>query len=319
MKDPWDRTEFAPRRARAFIDLLRPFTLLAPAIGGISGAMLAMVVEGTIRAPYFDITAPFIHWPSLPFYRLVSGILSLVILNAASNTLNQVYDLDIDRVNKSYRPIPSGLISRTEGLWLSVIMYAFAIWRAAFVSRWFVLLVSILAIITISYSVPPLRLKKRLWLSNISIAIPRGMLGFVAAWTIMGDLTDPIPWVLGSIMAVFLIGSTTTKDITDVVGDSMHGIRTLPVFYGKKRSIAYSIPFFIFPFILMGFYWAVGILPDVSLLLAAIFLLWSLVVVVLLVREGDREDEHFENSPAWKQMYLLLMGMQVGFLLMYLV
>jgi 4-hydroxybenzoate polyprenyltransferase len=30
------------------------------------------------------------------------------VLNAASNALNQIYDLEIDRVNKPLRPLPSG-------------------------------------------------------------------------------------------------------------------------------------------------------------------------------------------------------------------
>ena len=32
-------------------------------------------------------------------------------LNAASNVLNQVHDLDLDRINKPERPIPSGAVS----------------------------------------------------------------------------------------------------------------------------------------------------------------------------------------------------------------
>jgi len=317
MKDPWEKAEYAPRRLRAFIDLVRPFTLLAPAIGGLSGAVLAMIVSGGYQAPYLDQTFPFVHIPPLPMHRLLSGMVTLVILNAASNALNQVFDLDIDRVNKSYRPIPSGMITSREGLWISIVLYSLALWRAAFVNRYFVLLVSLLIIITILYSVPPVRLKKRLWVSNISIAVPRGLLGFVAAWSILGDLHDPTPWVLGSIMAIFLIGSTTTKDITDVPGDRMFGIRTLPVVYGKKLAIVLSIPFFIFPFFLMGCYWALELLPWTAIYLSGFMMAWSLVTIFMLVRQGDREDIHFENSPAWKQMYLMLMGMQVGFVLMY--
>ncbi|MDG6224363.1 MAG: UbiA family prenyltransferase [Candidatus Thermoplasmatota archaeon] len=319
MKDPWDRTRYAPMRIRGLIDLLRPFTLLAPAVGGLSGAFIALLATGSLEPPYIDADLPFLHWPTLPMYRLISGIISLVMLNAASNALNQVYDLPIDIVNKSYRPIPSKVITSKEGVWFAVIMYAFALWRAAFVNRWFVLMVSILVIITILYSVPPVRLKKRLWISNVSIAIPRGMLGFVAAWSIMGDISDTTPWVLGSIMAIFLIGSTTTKDVTDIKGDRMYGIRTLPVQYGKKRAIIYSSPFLIAPFFLMAFYWHIGMLPAAALPLSFLFALWSVVLIVMLIREGDREDRHFENSPAWKQMYLMLMGMQVCFLVMYLI
>ena len=33
------------------------------------------------------------------------------VLNAASNALNQIYDLEIDRVNKPRRPLTSGRMS----------------------------------------------------------------------------------------------------------------------------------------------------------------------------------------------------------------
>ena len=171
MKESYDKTQYAPKRLRGFLDLVRPFTLLAPAIGGISGSFLALIVDGNLSMPYFDGTFPFFFWPGIPFYALISGITSLIFLNAASNTLNQVYDRKIDRVNKAYRPIPSGVVTPKEGLWISMILYGLSLWRAAMVNRSFILLVLLLILFTISYSVPPLRLKKRLWISNISVAV----------------------------------------------------------------------------------------------------------------------------------------------------
>ncbi|MGA1872419.1 MAG: UbiA prenyltransferase family protein [Thermoplasmatota archaeon] len=319
MKDPLDKAEYAPKRFRAFIDLVRPFTLLAPALGGISGSLMALLVQNELSRPFISLRWPFLHIPGLPMLTIISGVTSLVFLNAASNTLNQVYDRDIDIINKSYRPIPTGVVTPKEGIWLSVLLYGIALWRAAMVNRYFLLMASILILFTIAYSVPPFRLKKRLWLSNISVAIPRGMLGIVAAWTITGDIYDPIPWLIGSVIAVFLVGSTTTKDITDIPGDDLFGMRTLPVYYGKKKAIALSSPFFVFPFVMMVVYAYLGLLPRYSLYMAFIFLIWSSLVIYLLYKEGDKEDEHFENSPAWKQMYLMLMGMQIGFLTLFLI
>lgn len=317
MKDPLNKAEYTPRRFRAFIDLVRPFTLLAPALGAITGSLMALLVQGDLSRPFFSAEWPFLYIPGLPFFTMISGITSLVFLNAASNTLNQVYDRDIDIINKAYRPIPMGVVTPREGIWISVVLYGIALWRAAMVNRYFLLMVVVLILFTISYSVPPLRFKKRLWISNISVALPRGMLGIVAAWSITGSITDPLPWVIGSIMAVFLVGSTTTKDLTDVPGDARFGIRTLPVHYGKRKAIALSSPFFILPFIMMGIYWYLDLLPKYSLVMAVVFMVWSGFVIYLIYKEGDREDEHFENSPAWKQMYLMLMGMQMGFLTLF--
>jgi 4-hydroxybenzoate polyprenyltransferase len=102
-------------------------------------------------------------------------------------------------------------------------------------------------------------------------------------------------------------------------GDSAFGIRTLPIVYGKKRAILMSAPFLVVPFLIMVVYWYLDLLPESSIFMAGIFFFWSLFLIYQLVRSGDREDAHFENSPAWKQMYLMLMGLQVGFLIISLV
>ncbi|OYT45942.1 hypothetical protein B6U90_02170 [Thermoplasmatales archaeon ex4484_6] len=318
MKDPIEKARFAPRRFRAFVDLVRPFTLMAPMLGGLSGSFLGLIVEGGLKTPEFHLEYPFLTWPGMPFLDILSGIVSLVLLNAASNTLNQVYDRNIDSINKSYRPIPSGIVTASEGVWIAILLYGFSLWRAALINRWFFLMILILAFFTIFYSVPPLRFKKRLWISNLSIAIPRGILGFVAAWSITADIANPIPWLIGSIMGVFLIGSTTAKDITDIKGDRKFGMRTLPVVYGKKKAIVMSIPFLIIPFILLGTYWMVGFFPETTIILAVIGIIWTVLVTVLFFKEGDKEDKHFENSSVWMQMYLILMGLQVGFLVIYI-
>ncbi len=318
MKDPIEKADFAPKRFRAFIDLVRPFTLLAPLFGGLSGSFLGLIVEGKLSTPYLTIEPPFFIWGGLPFIEMLSGIVSLVLLNAASNTLNQVYDRDIDKINKSYRPIPAGIVSAKEGLWIAILLYGFSLWRAALINRWFFGMVLVLVLFTIFYSVPPLRLKKRLWIANLSIAIPRGIMGFVAAWVITADIYNPIPWLIGSIMCIFLIGSTTAKDFTDMIGDERFGMRTLPVVYGKKKAIFLSIPFLIIPFLVLGIYWAMGLMPPGTIVMVIVLLVWSLMIIWMFTKEADKEDEHFENSAVWIHFYLILLGMQIGFLLVYI-
>lgn len=318
MKDPIEKAEFAPQRFRAFVDLVRPFTLMAPLLGGLSGAFLGLIIEGNIGTPVFSLVPPFFDWPGVPLIKMFSGIVALVLLNAASNTLNQVYDRDIDRINKAYRPIPSGIVSPKEGFWIAILLYGFSLWRASLINRWFLVVISVLALFTFLYSIPPFRFKKRLWIANLSIAIPRGILGFVAAWTITADISNPIPWLIGSVMCIFLIGSTTAKDFTDMEGDKRFGMRTLPVVYGKRWAIYLSLPFLMLPFVLLGVYWFMDLVPGLTIIMILVMLIWSGIVTYLFFKEADKEDKHFENSPVWMQFYLILMGMQIGFLLIYI-
>ncbi len=290
------------RKIGAYIEMIRPFTLLAPLFGGLGGSLLAL----------FSNEFEGFDWGTL-----VYGIATLVLLNAASNCMNASYDAHIDRINKPYRPIPKGLISRDEASSLAFALYGIAFIRAIFISIEFWALVMLITAITIYYSMPPIRLKKRLWVSNISIAFARGLLGFVAAWAIFGDPLDPTPWVIGGIMFIYLVGATTSKDFTDMDGDRTYGMRTLPVVYGPKRAAIIAGPFFIIPFLLIPAGVLRGYLIEASNYII-VLVVWGLYVNVLLQSHATSRDPNFENSPVWKHMYLILFALQLGFAVVYL-
>ncbi len=289
------------RKLGAYIELIRPFTLLAPIFGGVGGSLLALSVQ---------------EFEGFDWATLIYGVATLVMLNAASNCMNASFDAHIDRVNKPYRPIPRGLITRDEASSLAFLLYGLAFIRAILISVQFWAIVFLITFITIYYSMPPVRLKKRLWVSNIAIAFGRGLLGFVAAWSIFGDPMSPTPWVIGGIMFIYLVGATTSKDFTDLEGDRRYGMRTLPVVYGPKKAALITGPFFIVPFILIP----VGVLrghliEETNLLL--VLVVWGLYVMVLLRNHATERDPNFENSPAWKHMYLMLFALQLGFAAVY--
>ncbi len=214
-KESWDKTMYMPKKLRGFIELVRPFTLLAPLIGGLCGGLMgwrAVNHGGPLPVLYLNSSFPFIQYHPF-FLELMIGVSTLIILNAASNAFNAVYDVKIDKINKPYRPIPSGIISKDEARTRAWILYPMVLFRAVLVNRTFGFFVLIIMLITVAYSLPPLRLKKRLWLSNLSIAYARGMLGFVAAWSIFGDpWSDLTRWIIGGVMMTFLIGAITSKD-----------------------------------------------------------------------------------------------------------
>lgn len=300
--DPYEKTEYLPVRFRGFIDLIRPFTLLAPLIGGLAGGLMG---------------ASYVGWRGFDLPTLIYGAGSLVLVNAASNTINQVYDLDIDRINKPYRPLPKGVVSVDEAYTLSWFLYLIALLRAVIINAVFGTLVFILIIITIMYSAPPFRLKKRLWISNISIALARGMLGIVAGWTIFGPIEAVDPWAMGAVLFIYLIGATTTKDLTDIEGDRKFGMNTLPVVYGIRHAVILSTPFFVLAYIVLAMETTIGLLrPESRFMTVLIFI--SAYIIYKMIVEGDKKDATFENSPVWVMMYLQLMLMQLWFAFIYI-
>jgi 4-hydroxybenzoate polyprenyltransferase len=297
---------------QAYIDLARPFTLLPPALGVLSGAVTAWGA-GHAKPPItVDLLMPVLF-----------GSLMAAVLNAASNAINQIYDLAIDRVNKPKRPLPSGTLSIPQawGFTIAAFVVAWALaWLAAPEGRrecfWIVMFTSVLVW---AYSAPPFRTKRHGIWANITIAIPRGLLLKVAGWSTVKTVFGLEPWFIGSVFGLFLLGAASTKDFADIEGDRADGCETLPILYGVKKAAWMIAPFFVLPFTLIPIGVARGILTGNPLLLNALglFLMaYGMFTVYLLVRRPE-DLATTENHPSWTHMYLMMMVAQVGFALAY--
>lgn len=295
-------------KLQAYITLARPFTVLPPMLGFFSGAVTAWG-SGHGKPP---VTADLL-WP------VVFGTLMAGILNAASNAINQIYDLAIDRVNKPKRPLPSGALSMREAWIFTAICYA-----VAWVLAWFTapggrrecfVIVAVATLLTWMYSAPPFRTKRHgLW-ANVTIAIPRGLLLKVAGWSAVGTVLGLEPWFIGAIFGLFLLGASSTKDFADIEGDRADGCQTLPILYGVKAAAWIISPFFVIPFALIPIGVWTGVLTGnraLLLVLGPVLMAYGVYVSYLMVRRPE-EMATTENHVSWTHMYLMVMLTQVGF------
>ena len=303
---------FRIRNVRAWVDLARPFTLVAPALGFVSGALTA------IGAAPRDPLTPAILVPPLV------GSLMAAMLNAGNNALNQIYDLEIDRVNKPTRPLPSGRLSISEVWGFTIVTYVLALilaWLVAPGGRhecfW---LVAIAGVCTYLYSVPPFRTKRLGIWANVTIAIPRGTLLKVAGWSSAKTIAGFEPWYIGAIFGLFLLGATTTKDFADMDGDRRGGCRTLPIQYGVRRAAWMISPSFVVPFLMIPLGAWLQILTGNFMLLqilGAVMTLYGIYVCYLMLRRPE-ELAVEANHVSWAHMYRMMFVAQIGFALAYL-
>ncbi len=299
------------RKARAWVELTRPFTLLAPALGMIT---VGIAATGAVEHGALAVTSG----PS--GQRVLLGALAAAILNAASNALNQVTDLAADRINKPARPVPSGRISVPGALVFSVLGYAMALGIAALLGRATFAVVAGGALCTVVYSAPPFRFKRFGWLANLTIATSRGLLLTAAGWSTVASLRAIDPWWLGSVLALFLSGAASTKDFGDVDGDRAAGFRTLAVRYGIDDTIRRIRPAFVWPFLLLPLGSISGLLLGnraTLCLLGFTLAVWGWEVTNGMVRAPHAIDAASGNHASWKQMYLLMLVFQLGIALAY--
>jgi chlorophyll/bacteriochlorophyll a synthase len=297
---------------KTYFELGRPFTLVAPALGFLSGAFTAYGA------------APREAWSATVFVPPVLGSVMAAILNAGNNALNQIYDLEIDRINKPRRPLPSGRLSIAAAWRFTAVTYALALvlaWLVAPAGRhecfW---LVAVAVVCTFLYSVPPFRTKRLGIWANVTIAIPRGVLLKVAGWSSVKTIVGIEPWYIGAIFGLFLLGATTTKDFADMEGDRRGGCRTLPIQYGVRRAAWMISPSFVVPFVMIPIGAASGTLTGnfwLLQLLGAVMTAYGVYVCYLMLRRPE-ELAVEENHVSWAHMYRMMFVAQIGFALAYL-
>jgi len=287
------------QRIMSYIDLIRPFTLLAPIIVSIC-IMIASFFYNKIATDLFAAL-----WGTI-----IPASFTLALLNGASNALNQVTDLKADKISKPYRPIPRGTVSIFEAKVISLILYLSTVLLSIFVSVIFTVFILLIVIFTITYSLPP-RLKDYLFLNQLWIGVPRGLLGVLASWSVFGNALDSLPLTIGFIAMFFLIGGSITKDIVDSEADKKTGTRTLINTYGVKNAAFLSFPFMFFPFVYIPILISSGILHPYLWLLT--FLAIPVYFVFHLMVKHDKKDRLLENTPCWTLMYITYFVFAFGF------
>ena len=271
-----------------YVELLRPFTLLAPLIVSICVMIASLVYTKTT------------HLTFLIFLTIIlPASVCFALLNGASNALNQATDWMEDRISKPYRPIPKGIISRKEAYTISLLLYSIAFLLSLNISIIFSMFILLIAIFSITYSLPP-RMKKILFLNQAWVALPRGFLGIIGSWSVFGNPFRPLPLAMGCIAALFLFGGTATKDILDADADKKVGTKTLVNVFGVKKTVLISLIFMISAFVLIVPLVSCQII-NATFLPLTFLLIFSGIIGWLMLH--THKNETCENTSAWTLMY----------------
>jgi homogentisate phytyltransferase / homogentisate geranylgeranyltransferase len=153
--------------------------------------------------------------------------------------LNQLYDIEIDRINKPDLPLASGKFSVTQGKWIVGISALLAIGLSALCGRWlFATVMASLALGT-AYSIPPIRFKQFPLMAAMCILTVRGCivnLGIFSHFNLVLSGEESLPtsiWILTLFILVFTIAIAIFKDVPDLEGDRKYQIQTFTLTLGK--------------------------------------------------------------------------------------
>lgn len=184
--------------------------------------------------------------PSIP-ENFLKVLISLSFAVFGLNSLNQIFDVEIDKISKPLRPIPAKEVS-VKGVYIfSLSSFLMASLISLTVSRMFTKLTLFFVFLSIIYSVPPIRLKRYGISSNLIGGSLYGAIPFLSSWSIVGG-------DFNLNFFIFFYGLTiviaTMKDFEDSKADKKAGIDTLPVLLGPKKA-RYIMLFAVFSILFM--------------------------------------------------------------------
>lgn len=201
---------------------------------------------------YIELMKPFSRSKSTLYYGLCSLIGSLLVashnlpliesfkaavavtLSAfAIYTLNDICDVEIDRINAPERPLPSGRVGMREAEVLTVVLFIVASAIASTVNLAALAFVTLFSILGIAYSIPPIRLKDG-WFANICWGLGIGVTVLCGASVVA--ITLP-PIIAAATLTLLTAGCGLIKDLKDMEGDRAMGIRTIPLILGGGNAI----------------------------------------------------------------------------------
>ena len=156
--------------------------------------------------------------------------------------INQVEDVEIDRLNKPWLPIAAGDLSLEAGKRIVAVAAIAPIAMAVTQGAAELVAVSVALAIGWAYSCPPLRLKRYPALAAGSIMFVRSLVVNLGVWLhVAGTPVSAGVLALTAVTVPFSLAIAVLKDVPDIEGDRRFGIATFSVRLGPRPVLAVGV------------------------------------------------------------------------------
>ncbi|MED6168500.1 hypoxanthine-guanine phosphoribosyltransferase, variant 3 [Stylosanthes scabra] len=205
----------------------------------MSGQLMGMLSSSLLAVENLsDISPKF-------FVGLLKYIIPIIFVYLYAMIINQLADLEIDKVNKTYRPFASGKISYKTGAIISIscLIMSFGLgWMTRSKPLLWCLIISFVATTGYSINLPLLRWKKSTIPTLVSNVPAMVTSTYVAPFLHMKTYVFEKTTIFSRsivfttiVMSFYYLVIMLMKDIPDIEGDKAAGLRTLSIRLGPKR------------------------------------------------------------------------------------
>ena len=287
-----------------------------------------------IRHFIFQAGLPGLFSLQLDVFNFSLLVLSVVLIAAGGNIINDIYDQETDEINKPHKKIIGTHISETMGWVLYLLCTVFGIGIGYYLAHYFLQDNSFLLFHLISPAllwVYASNLKKTALIGNIVVAllaafVPLAVLTFeygamlLTYWDIiqMNVLGNPFQYMFDWTFYLALFAFITTlireliKDIEDVEGDEQTQMKTLAVKIGREKTTNAAVILSALTAVLLlvsALKFSLFEHNRIAILVYQIIVLIGLIVLsITKLRKAENKQQFHSISTLWKIIMLLGFG-----------
>ncbi|MFX0032460.1 MAG: geranylgeranylglycerol-phosphate geranylgeranyltransferase [Candidatus Hodarchaeota archaeon] len=234
---------------------------------------------------------------SLIIVNIILGAITYFFIAGSGMVINDIYDLEIDKINRPGRTIPSGRISIQQAKIIFFSTYGIGVGISIFHSLYF-----------------------RIGFLNILLAVFFGFIGWVyAKWGkksgFFGNLIVSVSFSIGLVYGAILnnaiipsyiyfffltsffllLSREVIKGCEDIEGDSELNVKTLAITIGIKKSTKFAIIFSILAIVFFILPFFTPIINHILFLLSMIFGLAVVGYAIILMLFSKESRERFKK------------------------
>ncbi|MBD3229613.1 MAG: hypothetical protein GF329_15640 [Candidatus Lokiarchaeota archaeon] len=206
-------------------------------------------------------------------FDLILGLISVFFTWQFCISLNDIFDVEIDRISNPDRPYVKGLIEKKKYIIISIVICTISIITILFVDIISMVFIILFLILGYMYSAPPFRLRKYL-IGTLFIGAASALSYFSGIFSGVFILN----WyqlMIGILIFVALSMGTVVKDYKDYEGDKNQNIKTIFTKFGLEKGIKIAtillIITFLLPFLLINHPIDFIIIIPITIVVAVLF------------------------------------------------
>jgi geranylgeranylglycerol-phosphate geranylgeranyltransferase len=238
-------------------------------------------------------------------HAFLAAIAASLVL-ASGNVINDIYDIEIDKINKPLRPLPSGSLTINEAYALYFIFLVLSIFVSALVNEKALAIALISILLLFFYSK---YLKRFPLIGNLAVAILTGLVFIFGGIAVENPTAAIVPTVFAFLINLI---REIVKDMEDSEGDKSAGVITFPVKFGFQKS-KFLISIITICLILYTFFPFITQLYKIEYFVVVMLIVNPMLVFYLKILFEDHSVKNLK-----KVSNLLKLSMVFGLLAIYL-